>query len=237
MTRSEQINELATALAKAQGEIEGATKTAENPHFRSKYADLASIRDAIQEPFAKHGLSYIQPCRLVSLGESAWMVEVETLIFHTSGQFIGETLGILLQRADAQGEGSAITYGRRYGLAAMAGVAPEDDDGNAAVGPSAQKGGRVERGTGRSEQRGQTTAKVLGVVIRPPADPSIKPIHDKYIVTCDDKQTYQTLVLAHAETAKEAQKAGIPVELKYRQESFGRVIESIAERDAQEPPL
>jgi biopolymer transport protein ExbD len=89
------------------------------------------------------------------------------------------------------------------------------------------------RKTARREQRGEATVKILGIVTRPSA-PGQDP---KFIVTADDKTTYQTFVKAHAEAAKSAQEAGIPIAIQYRQESFGRVIESIAERDAQEPPL
>ena len=230
MTRSESINELATALAKAQGEIEGASKTAENPHFRSKYADLAAVWDACREPLSRHGLSVVQLPRLVAIGEASWMVECETLILHTSGQFIGETWAVPVTQVSAHGCGSALTYSRRQSLMALVGIAPEDDDANAAVGPVA---GAVRK-PARTEQRGVATVKVLGIVIRPSNTPGEL---EKFIITADDKATYQTFIKAHAGTAKAAQEAAMPVEIKYRQESFGRVIESIAERDAVEPPL
>lgn len=136
MRQSEELNELFAALATAQGEIEGAKKDSQNPHFKSKYADLASVVAVIREPMAKNGLAYVQTPKL-----SDRAVSVETMICHKSGQFIAETLEMPLAQTTAHGVGSAITYARRYALMAMVGVAPEDDDGNAATQPSAKPAG------------------------------------------------------------------------------------------------
>jgi len=133
MQTSEQVNELAAALAKAQGQIKGAVKDAENPHFRSKYADLASVWDACRSALSQHGLSVIQAPRGV-VSEIGWCVEVETRLLHASGQWMGDTITVPVGKPDAQGLGSALTYARRYALASFVGIAPEDDDGNAAVG-------------------------------------------------------------------------------------------------------
>lgn len=127
MQRSEQIADLTAALAKAQSEIEGAIKTSENPHFRNRYADLGAVWEAIRGPLTKHGLSVVQFPRACEMG-----VEVETTLFHTSGQFMSDTLALPVLKRDAQGFGSAITYARRYALMAVAGIAPVDDDGNEA---------------------------------------------------------------------------------------------------------
>jgi hypothetical protein len=132
MNRSEQINELAEALAKAQGAVDNAAKASNNPHFKTKYADLASVREAIREPFSANGLSYVQFLRW-----SPNVVEIETMLMHKSGQFLSDTLPMPIGKNDAQAVGSAATYGRRYSLMAIAGIAPdEDDDGNAAVASS-----------------------------------------------------------------------------------------------------
>ncbi|HJQ66370.1 MAG TPA: ERF family protein [Gemmatimonadales bacterium] len=139
MTKSEQINELATALAKAQGQMSGAKKDADNPFFKSKYADLAAVVAAIRGPFAEHGLSYTQlptPCD----GEE---VAVDTVLMHSSGQWIGSRTVVPVSKKDAQGYGSAFTYARRYGLQAIAGLEAEDDDGNAAA--SAKPSARAAR--------------------------------------------------------------------------------------------
>ena len=128
MRTSENINEIAAALAKAQGAIAGAVKDSTNPHFRSGFASLASVMDALREPFAAHGLSYVQP---LSTAENA--VVVTTRLMHSSGQWLEESLAVPLAKNDAQGLGSAATYGRRYTLSAMGGIAQVDDDGNAAT--------------------------------------------------------------------------------------------------------
>lgn len=127
VTRSTSIAALAAALAKAQGEMEGAAKGNINPHFKSKYADLASVWEACREPLSKNGLAILQPVSAV--GPS---VTVTTILAHSSGEWLEESLTMTAQKNDPQGVGSAITYGRRYGLASMVGIAPEDDDGNAA---------------------------------------------------------------------------------------------------------
>ena len=129
MNKSEQINELAAALARAQGQMASAKKDSDNPFFKSKYADLASVVEAIRGPFAEHGLSYVQ----LPIPTEGNVITIETVLMHASGQWISSVVDVPVAKADAQGYGSAITYARRYGLQAMAGVAAEDDDGNAAA--------------------------------------------------------------------------------------------------------
>jgi len=128
MDMSDDISALAEALSKAQGEILDASKGAENPYFKSKYADLASVRSVIREPMAKNGLSLVQLPKTVDGG-----VSVETLLLHSSGQFIKSSLFMPAAKADAHGIGSAITYARRYSIMSILCLATEDDDGNAAV--------------------------------------------------------------------------------------------------------
>jgi hypothetical protein len=121
------IDQLATALAKAQRAIKHAEKSQTNPHFGKKYATLADVIDACREPLADNDLSYVQ-----KVSSAQGVVIVETVLMHKSGQSIAATL-TMPARNDAQGIGSALTYARRYGLSAMVGVAPdEDDDGNGA---------------------------------------------------------------------------------------------------------
>jgi len=130
MNKSDSIAALAAALAKAQGAMKGAVKDSANPFFKSKYADLASVVEAIRGAFSANGLSYIQTVQPSDLEE----VRVETMILHSSGEWIScGVLALPVSKKDAQGYGSALTYARRYSLAAAVGVAPEDDDGNAAV--------------------------------------------------------------------------------------------------------
>lgn len=126
---TEQRAELAAALALAQAEIDSAPKTEKNPFFKSTYADLATVRQAIREAFGKHGLSVIQIPHT-----SDDRVMVTTILMHKSGQFVEGTLALKPVKGDPQAIGSAITYARRYSLMAFAGVAPDDDDGNDASG-------------------------------------------------------------------------------------------------------
>jgi hypothetical protein len=131
MNKSEQINELATALAKAQSEIENASKGSSNPHFKSKYADLAEVLNTVRPVLAAHGLSVAQ---FPSYADG--VVSVETVLMHNSGQWLSGIISAPVSKQDAQGVGSATTYCRRYSLAAVAGIAQEDDDANSAVGHS-----------------------------------------------------------------------------------------------------
>lgn len=128
MKMSDTIASIADALAKAQGQIEDATKDGVNPHFKSAYATLAAVRSVIREPLATNGLSYIQPVRL-----DGNAVEVETMLMHSSGEFISEVLRMPVNKMDAHGIGSATSYARRYSLMSILGLAADDDDGNAAV--------------------------------------------------------------------------------------------------------
>jgi len=129
MNKSEGIAGLAAALAHAQGVMKGALKDSANPFFKSRYADLASVVEAIRAAFSANGLSYIQTLEPSDKDE----VRVETTLLHASGEWIScGVLSLPVSKIDAQGYGSALTYARRYSLSAAVGVAPEDDDGNAA---------------------------------------------------------------------------------------------------------
>jgi len=132
MNHSEDIKDLAAALAKAQGQMENAAKDSNNPHFKSKYADLASVWDACRKALSENGLSVVQPA-----GGGPETVTVTTRLMHTSGQWIEEAITLKPMQMTPQGIGSCITYGRRYALASMVGVCPDDDDGNAASQPVA----------------------------------------------------------------------------------------------------
>ena len=105
-----------------------ALKSSNNPHFKSKYADLASVMDACLPALNANGIAVIQP----AIGDVGWFVE--TIFIHgESGEQLSCKVPLIVSKHDMQGYGSASTYARRYGLMAMAGIAPEDDDGNAAA--------------------------------------------------------------------------------------------------------
>ena len=123
------MKSIATALAKAQTNMGKALKQANNPHFRSKYADLGNVMDACLPALNEAGIALIQPT-----GEDEHGRYVETTLIHgESGESLTCRVPLIVAKNDMQGYGSAVTYARRYGLMAMAGIAPEDDDGNAAA--------------------------------------------------------------------------------------------------------
>lgn len=123
------MKELATALVKAQAEMEAATKDSSNPFFKSKYADLNAVMGAIKPAIAKYGLAFTQNCH-----DAPDAAKVETIIWHESGEHVScGVISVPVAKHDAQGYGSALTYARRYSLSAAFGVGAEDDDGNAAA--------------------------------------------------------------------------------------------------------
>jgi hypothetical protein len=130
MNKSDSIANLAKALSIVQGALKPASKDASNPFFKSKYADLNSVWDACRDLLAANGLAVTQLNQITDLG-----VIVETVLMHESGEWISGEMLLPLSKNDPQGVGSATTYGRRYGLAAIIGiVSDEDDDGNHASG-------------------------------------------------------------------------------------------------------
>jgi hypothetical protein len=129
MNKSESICDLAKALMLVQAGLTPAKRDSTNPYYNSTYADLSSVWESCRELLAKNGLCVIQGN---SVGAENTLI-VETILIHESGQWIQSELCLPLSKNDPQGVGSAMTYGRRYGLAAIVGiVADADDDGNAA---------------------------------------------------------------------------------------------------------
>lgn len=215
--QSEQIGELAAALAKAQAVMQGASKDATNPHFKSKYADLASIWDACRKPLSDNGLAVVQ----LPVESEVGSVGLTTTLLHSSGQWIQSTVSAPLQQNTAQAVGSAITYLRRYSLAAVAGVAPDDDDGSAASQPAQRSQAQPQRKAdyvpAPTPQPTETTAERTGYIAelrglanearsldldpgfagRKPADMSIKEMADHIdrltieIGTARDKKSAQ----------------------------------------------
>lgn len=237
MTHSEQINEIAAAMAKAQGVMTGAKKDSDNPFFRSRYADLASVWEACRKALTDNGIAVLQSPRIKTLGEAEIAtriskqgeerdvvralteVTVTTLLTHSSGQWVRDDISCILPTSDPQAIGSGATYLRRYSLAAFAGVAPEDDDGEEAMGRGATSTAK-RPADGAIET---VTVKVLGIVQRPISNGT------KYLISASDRQTYSTLKKAIADTAKSAQEAGLEIELTWKQTQYGRDVVSIKE--------
>lgn len=125
---STSIAALAKALAAAQSVMAGAPKIKINPHFKSKYADMEAVVDAIKKPLASNGISYTQ---LIEPGDGNEL-RVRTVLMHESGEWISGVICMPVAKDNAQAMGSALTYARRYSLMAIVGIASEDDDGYAA---------------------------------------------------------------------------------------------------------
>lgn len=130
MGQSDSLMKLAEALCKAQSAMKPAKKDTANPFFKSHYADLASVWDAIREPLTGNGLSVVQ---LPSVGNDG-EVKLTTMLLHTSGEWVSGDLTMKPIKNDPQAIGSCLTYARRYALSAITGVATEDDDAEGATG-------------------------------------------------------------------------------------------------------
>lgn len=128
MTHSDKLAAIAPALAAFQAEIENVAPNATNPHFKSKYTDLAGILNEVRPLAEKHGLAIVQ-----FPGFADGIVTLETMILHKSGEWIKGESGAPSSKQDPQGVGSAITYLRRYSLAAICALAQEDDDAESAM--------------------------------------------------------------------------------------------------------
>lgn len=137
MLKSESIKELSAALSKVQGQLTFAKKDNANPFFKSKYADLASVWDSCRSLLSDNGLAIIQfpsgyATNVLDDKNKEHLMSLTTILTHSSGEWISQDMTVPVTKADAQGAGSALTYMRRYALAAVVGVYQDDDDGNAA---------------------------------------------------------------------------------------------------------
>lgn len=222
MTRSESIGTIAAALAKAQKSIEcAATKDAKNPHFNAKYADLASIVDACREPLAANEIAVLQ-----SPATDGNLVRMTTLLLHSSGEWIeSDPLQVQARDAAPQAVGSCLTYLRRYQLAAMVGVAPEDDDAEQAEGR-----GPVARVAPRPLPQSQGVVMISAVHETATANPNVK----KYTIDIaggpDWPANQGTVATINAKLAMEAarlQKAQVPARVVAKQTNFGWDLVSI----------
>lgn len=127
---SETITHLMKAMHAVQGAVDGVAKDAKNPHFKSRYASLESVVDTIRKPCQAAGLVVVQAPGAIEDGT----ISITTMIAHAeSGEWLRSVMQIPLSKNDAQGAGSAITYGERYSLMALFNLPPVDDDGEAAA--------------------------------------------------------------------------------------------------------
>jgi len=161
MRRSESIAALAGALSKARADFKAVIKAAENPYFKSNYADLSTLIDATKDGLSKNGLCLIQsPGKITETNR----VSITSLLIHSSGEWLEDDLEMPVTKADAQGLGSAITYGRRYAYQSILNIAGEDDDdGNAAVGRTQKdrKGSSTDMSTTDGENINPTQVRAF----------------------------------------------------------------------------
>lgn len=162
----ENVAKLAEALSKAQAAITHAPKDSKNPHFKSMYADLASVWGAIRKPLTDNGLSVTQG--LNTNAASTLGIFLDTTLMHSSGESVSSQYPIILapeKLSNPQNLGAAVTYARRYALAAIVGIAQDDDDGNSVSLPQNKVGDVVDKGDGpwtvaavREQVSGETLA-------------------------------------------------------------------------------
>jgi hypothetical protein len=180
MKQSESITKLATALAAVQSKLEPVAKDATNPHFKNKYASLDAIMEAVRPLLAVNGLSIVQGGGgpVSNVEGTVTGVSVETMLVHASGEYLSATITLPLDKGTAQAVGSAISYGRRYGVSALLALSTDDDDGNAASAPrqaarraesarpAAAASNGAQRGTPQSRPMpiGKSKGKPLGEI-------------------------------------------------------------------------
>lgn len=235
MTTSEQVNEIAGALAKAQGEMEGAVKDSANPFFKSKYADLASVWDACRKPLSSNGIAVVQ-----SPSTDGARVTVDTMLLHTSGQWMRGSITVTAKDDSPQTVGSATTYLRRYSLQAFAGIAPEDDDAEAAEGRKApvsvyqqtpkysspevlikEAQAAVEDGY----RRGMETQPLT--ISRVDSGPTKNPKITRYVVHLSDGRQATTINKALGTRCKEYSDAGAEVDVVCHKGNYGLELDDV----------
>jgi len=185
MNKSEHINELSTALCKAQSEMGGAVKDAKNPFFKSSYADLTSVIKAIKEPFANNGLCYVQ---FPITSEGGRGIGVKTILMHTSGQFLSEEFYLPTVKQDPQSGGSCITYARRYALQAMAGIPTADDDAESAMLRVEAKEPTVEEICQDAVTRNRRSVKAIKEYLLDPTDDNVSLAREAFSEITEEDQ-------------------------------------------------
>lgn len=197
MQTSEQINELAAALAKAQGVMGGALKDSANPFFKSKYADLESVWQACRKALSENGLAVIQT---VTTNEQATIVT--TMLAHSSGQWVRDSLPLPPKDMTPQGIGSCISYARRYALAAAVGVYQTDDDAEAAHGRAPLEEERPRPAQAQSYADAKRLADKFREALKSGIDGRVVDVHN-------EANQDQDLYLAASQQLKPAEKTAI----------------------------
>jgi hypothetical protein len=199
MKKSEQIQELAVAFAKAQGELKPAHKNSDNPYHKSKYADLADVWEPAREVLSKHGLSVSQLPEFIE--GRGWVLV--NLLLHSSGQWIASELPLKPAKDDNQGFGATLTYMRRYGIGPLVGIVVDDDDD----GETADGRGKTRNSVQKKQEQNTTklTAETAKTNIEPIKAEEPKISNNEYIVLQgllkqlpeEEKKTYEEKLLVH----------------------------------------
>ncbi len=226
--RSESIGKLTEALSKAQGEIKGAIKDSENPFFRMTYASLASVWDAAREPLTKNGLAVIQVTKLID-----GKLILETVLTHISGEWYSSIYPLNPMKQlknegwtpseDPQSMGSCFSYGRRYSLTAIVGIATADDDGNAATG---KDGGKKKPEEKKGDAPTETITAIVTNVTQTEETRKDKSKFLKYSVHVGE-QKFTTFSSTVAKTASTAKRDSQPVVIEFKSTTFGPEIVSL----------
>lgn len=197
--QSDKIELLATALNAVQGKLKAAKKDAENPFFKSHYATLGSVWDACRELLHEHGFSVVQGGK-VENGQGI----LTTTLLHKSGQWISGDYPLTAVKSDPQAQGSAVTYARRYCLAAMVGIVTEDDDGESAMSRESPEDRKtifipaeVKKYSGISKESGKA--------------------YTSYTIVSPDGVSFSTLSEIVARVARDAKERNEQVEITYTQ--------------------
>ena len=164
INHSEQISNIAAALLKAQRDIGHVLKAADNPYFKSRYADLTAVIDSVKEPLNKNGIAFLQAVDSDTEGKPV----IDTILLHESGQYLSTITPVFCKKPDdPQAFGSGVTYSKRYALQAMLGLPTEDDD--------------AEKATARGNEQRKPAAYT------PPTTPATTPAADKEAIKAANK--------------------------------------------------
>lgn len=179
ITMSATIGKLAEALSKVQGEMGAAEKNADNPYFKSKYADLATCWGVAREPLSRNGLAVVQTTAqsFEEIGEAnrkQLVITINTILMHTSGEWISGSMSMPLAKNDPQGVGSAVSYGRRYGLSAILGIVGKDEDDDANAAPMPPQTAPARKAAAKAQAAGAPQAAAKKAEGRARAEQSLK---------------------------------------------------------------
>lgn len=158
MQMSESIKNIAAALVKAQSEMGAVVKGADNPYYKSKYADINDVIKTVKEVLNNNGIAFLQPLKVKEVANEKVNI-VETMLLHTSGEYLVGEIEVIVKDKDPQKLGMSVTYSRRFGLQSMVGLPAEDDDGNTASGVYEKKDNKTPSKFAKSTKSKETATE------------------------------------------------------------------------------